>query len=66
MPPGCLEYIGDYTYTTLLCGDYLNYIRIPIKQPVQWKVTGFFRGSLAKIPSDDPILFYIEEYPPGN
>ena len=50
--PGCLGYVGDHSYTTQLCWDYENLInqqiRIPIKQPVQWKARGvfFFRGSI--------------------
>ena len=39
---GCLGYIRDYT--TQLSGDY-NKPRIPMKQPVSWKVRRFFRGS---------------------
>ena len=39
--PWLFRDIGDCT--TQLCGDYHKplYIRIPIKQPVQWKVSGF-------------------------
>ena len=40
--PGCLGYIGGFTIQ--LYRDYNKplYIRIPINQPVQWKVRGFF------------------------
>ena len=45
-PPGCFGYVRDYNYTTQFCWDYENLIdhetRIPIKQPVQWKVRGVF------------------------
>ena len=40
----CLGYIGDYT-KQLNFGLSSTITRIPINQPVQWKVGGFFRGS---------------------
>ena len=45
---GCLGYVGDDT--TQLCGDdnHETITRIPIKQPVSWKVGGFVRGSNGK------------------
>ena len=38
---GCLVYIGGYT-TQLYRDCNKTIIRIPINQPVQWKVRGFF------------------------
>ena len=43
---GCLGYTGDYT--DQFCGDYTKPLRIPIKQPVQWKVRWFFVALLSK------------------
>ena len=41
-PTGCLGYIGDYT-TQLYRDNFINHeIRIPINQPVKWKVGRFF------------------------
>ena len=41
--PGCLRYIEDFT-AQLLYRDFNKplHIVIPIKQPVYWKVRGFF------------------------
>ena len=48
--PGCSGYIGDYT--AQLYGEYSKLLkRIPIKQPVEWKVRVFFS-----------LLMYQESY----
>ena len=41
-PRGCLGSIGDEKNTYVIWGLYLTSIRIPIRQPVEWKVRGFF------------------------
>lgn len=64
--PGCFGLKGDYTIP--LCGDYSKplHIRIPIKQPVWWKVRGFFSRltCIATMPKHFHELRYIPKMMP--
>ena len=57
--PGCLAYIGNYTVTTQLCGDYfIRDIKDPVmKQPVFLNGKWFRPGSVARM-MKNPKHFY--------